>query len=479
MRLRFGLPVARPLGRVMALTVIGGLAAGCSSDSARFGENPFGNPFASRVGQPADTLQTGSVTRGAAAASGGLSSPGLTPRAAVPSRTVAANSSVLGAASGWSSTGGTPVTLSQGESIMTLSERYGVPPQALLSANGLTSASQVQPGQQLMIPVYKGAGAPSANFSPVPRAVPAVRPVAAAATAAAEKPAPVPVARPVPAKAVAAAPVAAPAKAAAPVKAAATAKAADDDEDEVPAKAKPTQPAPAAKPKPAKVAAAAENADDDDDKAVVKPVAKSAPAAAKPEAPSAKVAQAPAPAVKAEQPAKANVRKISLTPQEPEKAAPEKAAPAKAEPAKTAPAKEQQPEHTGSIAPAAAPAAADRQDFRWPARGRVIGGYQKGANDGINISLPEGTPVKAAEGGTVAYAGEELKGYGKLVLVRHPNGWVSAYAHNGELMVKRGETIKRGQVVAKSGQSGNVSSPQLHFELRQGSSPVDPTPHLN
>ena len=112
--------------------------------------------------------------------------------------------------------------------------------------------------------------------------------------------------------------------------------------------------------------------------------------------------------------------------------------------------------------------------------GRVISGFSgKGGNEGINIAVPDGTPVKATEEGTVAYAGSELKGYGNLVLIRHPNGYVSAYAHNGELKVKRGDVVKRGQVVASSGQSGNVSSPQLHFELRKGSTPVDPTPYLN
>ena len=78
----------------------------------------------------------------------------------------------------------------------------------------------------------------------------------------------------------------------------------------------------------------------------------------------------------------------------------------------------------------------------------------------------------------MAYAGEELKGYGKLVLVRHDNGFVSAYAHNGELNVKRGEKVSRGQTIAKSGSTGNVTSPQLHFELRKGSTPVDPTKYL-
>ena len=120
--------------------------------------------------------------------------------------------------------------------------------------------------------------------------------------------------------------------------------------------------------------------------------------------------------------------------------------------------------------------------FRWPARGRVISG--SGAmtngqqNDGINLALPEGTPVHAAEDGVVAYAGSELKGYGNLVLVRHSNGFVTAYAHASEIMVKRGDQVRRGQVIAKSGQTGNVTSPQLHFEIRKGSTPVDPTQYL-
>ncbi|MEW6644406.1 MAG: LysM peptidoglycan-binding domain-containing M23 family metallopeptidase [Pseudomonadota bacterium] len=131
----------------------------------------------------------------------------------------------------------------------------------------------------------------------------------------------------------------------------------------------------------------------------------------------------------------------------------------------------------------AADATSGLPSFRWPVRGRVITAY--GAknngkqNDGINVAVPEGTPIKAAEDGVVAYSGSELKGYGNLVLVRHSNGYVTAYAHASELMVKRGETIKRGQTIAKSGQTGEVGSPQLHFEIRKGSSPVDPLQFLN
>jgi murein DD-endopeptidase MepM/ murein hydrolase activator NlpD len=121
--------------------------------------------------------------------------------------------------------------------------------------------------------------------------------------------------------------------------------------------------------------------------------------------------------------------------------------------------------------------------FRWPAKGRIISGFgprtNGQTNDGINIALPEGTPVKAAEDGVVAYAGNELKGYGNLVLVRHADGYVTAYAHAKELLVKRGDPIKRGQTIARSGQTGNVDAPQLHFEIRKGPSPIDPMPHLS
>lgn len=154
----------------------------------------------------------------------------------------------------------------------------------------------------------------------------------------------------------------------------------------------------------------------------------------------------------------------------------------KANLAQSAPASDPAP-----VAEAAAPAKADATSslpsFRWPVRGRVIAGYGAKTNgkqnDGINVAVPEGTPIKAADDGVVAYAGNELKGYGNLVLVRHASGYVSAYAHASELSVKRGDTVKRGQVVGKTGQTGDVTSPQLHFEIRKGSAPVDPLQFLN
>ena len=127
--------------------------------------------------------------------------------------------------------------------------------------------------------------------------------------------------------------------------------------------------------------------------------------------------------------------------------------------------------------------AADPPGFRWPVRGRVIQAFGPKPNglqnDGINLAVPEGTPVKAADDGVVAYAGNELKGYGNLVLVRHANGFVTAYAHASDILVKRGDSVKRGQVIAHSGQTGNVTSPQLHFEIRKGATPVDPAQYLS
>ena len=135
-----------------------------------------------------------------------------------------------------------------------------------------------------------------------------------------------------------------------------------------------------------------------------------------------------------------------------------------------------------AAAPQAASQATDSSKLRWPVNGKVIagfGGRPDGThNDGVNLSVPLGTEVHAAENGIVAYAGSELKGYGNLVLVRHDNGWVTAYAHNDELMVKRGDKVARGQVIGKAGKTGTVDQPQVHFELRQGSKPVDPTPYM-
>ena len=120
--------------------------------------------------------------------------------------------------------------------------------------------------------------------------------------------------------------------------------------------------------------------------------------------------------------------------------------------------------------------------FSWPVKGKVVSSYgsksQGLQNDGINISAPRGAPVRAAENGVVAYSGNELRGFGNLLLLKHKGGWITAYAHNESLLVKRGDKIKKGQIISKVGSSGSVNKPQLHFELRKGKRAIDPIKHL-
>ena len=117
--------------------------------------------------------------------------------------------------------------------------------------------------------------------------------------------------------------------------------------------------------------------------------------------------------------------------------------------------------------------------MRWPVRGRVIGAYGgSGSRDGIDIAVPEGTPVKAAENGVVIYAGDGLKDFGQTVLIRHADGKVTVYGHASEIKVSRGDNVRRGQEIARSGMSGNADTPKLHFEVRKDSEPVDPKQFL-
>jgi murein DD-endopeptidase MepM/ murein hydrolase activator NlpD len=128
------------------------------------------------------------------------------------------------------------------------------------------------------------------------------------------------------------------------------------------------------------------------------------------------------------------------------------------------------------------PPVVDEAGFIWPVNGDVISEFgAKGSglvNDGINIAASRGTPVRAAESGVVAYAGNELRGFGNMLLIKHADGWVTAYAHTEELLVNRGERVGKGQVIARVGSTGSVSRPQLHFEMRQGKKPVDPLHYL-
>jgi murein DD-endopeptidase MepM/ murein hydrolase activator NlpD len=459
---------------------------------SRFGGNPFSNPFASNAAPLRDPVSTGSLAKAGNAGvktgmvqqvqSAPLAPPamqqqvqqplqqaqqvsqGVSPameRAAMqtgslgtmpgasalrqaspatrPLSTRAAG--VTGNAAGWTAQGGTPVVLAHGETIDTLSQRYGVPAAAIVSSNGLSSASQASPGSRVVIPVYnveatKAASQRVASANSVQSDADISRPVSNIVPSAPAADPVRPVSRPP-------APVAQPAAqpqqrgmTAAEIRAAAQAKA----KQGVDAKT-----ADMKTPDPKAAAAQAKQAAEAKDKAAAAAKAK-LEARAKTEAEAKSRAEAKA----AEQAS----RKVAALPTE-------------------------EPKTTSSVPKEAEKSESSKAEFRWPARGRIINGFSgRGGNEGINIAVPEGTPVKAAEGGTVAYAGSELKGYGNLVLIRHDNGYVSAYAHNGDINVKRGEKVNRGQVIAKSGQSGNVSSPQLHFELRKGSSPVDPTPYL-
>ena len=120
--------------------------------------------------------------------------------------------------------------------------------------------------------------------------------------------------------------------------------------------------------------------------------------------------------------------------------------------------------------------------FSWPVRGNILSAYgpKKGGliNDGINISAALGTPVKAAENGVVAYAGNEVKGMGNLVIIQHSDGWMTVYAHLDSMSVKRGSKVTVGQQIGKVGKTGKVDKPQLHFEIRKGTKAYNPTQYL-
>ena len=112
----------------------------------------------------------------------------------------------------------------------------------------------------------------------------------------------------------------------------------------------------------------------------------------------------------------------------------------------------------------------------WPAKGKVTGEFNE-ANKGIDIAGKVGEPVLAAADGKVVYAGNSLRGYGNLVIVKHDNTYLTAYAHNSKLIVKEGDSVRKGQKIAEMGDT-DTNAPKLHFELRVNGKPVNPTPYL-
>ena len=453
---------SRRVPQVAVLALMSVAFAGCSADmSSRLSQSNFSNPFSQEatgavqqappqqqrelpqyarpqtqpgyyqsqplpppaVAAPQTYPVAGGGVSGGGRGVGSYAPPPAQPRlettATVPPRSVAAAQPA----------GGTKIIVGTSDTLEVLAKRYHVTPQAILAANGYKGPRALSPGQQLIIPH------PATAAAPAP--APAMAPVAAA-------PAMAPAAKPV-------AVMAAPASSHFVNRGDTLASIARKNHISSAELARANGLDPAAKLKlgtkltvpGAKTAAVATPP------VAAAPVAAAQPAAAVATVPATKVAAAAMP--------QQSVRMAQATTNVEEKAVetPVKAA-----------------EATGAL-----------PTFRWPVRGKVITSYgaktNGKSNDGINLAVPEGTPVKAAEDGVVAYSGNELKGYGNLVLVRHSNGYVTAYAHASELLVKRGDTIKRGQVIAKSGQSGEVASPQLHFEIRKGSSPVDPLQFLN
>ncbi|WP_153769297.1 peptidoglycan DD-metalloendopeptidase family protein [Labrenzia sp. CE80] len=344
---------------------------------------------------------------------------------------------------GWSSVGGTRIPVRSGDTVTSLSRRYGVPVKAIVAVNGIEDPAQVRPGQTIVIPTYVysdrngSSSAPTADDKPIkptkitrlPQRAPkrdlpddqivtgAVRPTQTI-TASAPSPHRKPFRQP----------------SFAEVKSGTVANDAAPIRISAAPRSKPSVVHTGSVSAPAQVSSVSGN--------VPMPVAMPG-----------RTANTPSAAV------------VSTTPAVVQK-----------DVKPTAPI--QRPQVVASVDPVVE----SGPNFRWPVRGRIISefGTKPGGarNDGVNLAVPEGTPVKAADAGTVIYSGNELKGYGNLVLLRHQDGWVSAYAHNSKLNVKRGDSVSRGEVIGLAGASGSVSQPQVHFELRRGNKPVDPMRYM-
>ncbi|MFY8106522.1 MAG: peptidoglycan DD-metalloendopeptidase family protein [Elstera sp.] len=324
-------------------------------------------------------------------------------------------------------------TVASGDTLYSISRRYAVDTTALVRANDLREPFTLRVGQLLVLPGMVA----EANAEPAPP-VPAPKPVTVVSRSGEVKVA----ALPPPPKAVTAPPV--------PAATPATTQAATP----VPPPPTPppvTPPASVAKTEPPKV-----------EPPKVEPVKPAEPP--KPVTPPVAKVEPPKPAP----PVKAEAEEVEV------------GEPATPLPAPEAPVKK--PSRDEVVASLPTPPPRGGRSFQWPTTGRIIatfGPQERGLhNDGINIAAPKGTPVRAAENGVVAYAGDEIRGFGNLLLIRHADGFMTAYAHNEVLLVNRGDTIRRGQVIARVGQSGNVSTPQLHFEIRKGTQAVDPEQYL-
>ncbi|ANM16807.1 peptidase M23 family protein [Rhizobium sp. N541] len=356
--------------------------------------------------------------------------------------------------SGWSGTNAPSVTLRPGESIATLSRRFGVPEKEILRVNNLKTASAATPGQAILIPTFNGGNAAKAASQAADLSKPGKMPE----------------------------PVKAPEQNVAVVPGANSAR------DKTVASAEPAGKLPAGAGKDPKAPAGTYVVKQGDSLAKIAKATGTKiddlKAANNLSASSVRIGQA----LKIPNGTADNIKTASIST---EKADPK--------PAQTAPVQQ-----TASVEPApykapvatqtvddvekksdvssAAPESTGIGKYRWPVRGQVIASYGANVNgnrnDGIDISVPQGTPIKAAENGVVIYAGNGLKELGNTVLVRHDDGTVTVYGNADTLSVARGQKIQRGQTVAVSGMSGDVKQPQVHFEVRKDASPVNPMTFL-
>lgn len=355
---------------------------------------------------------------------------------------------------GWNNTG-TSVTLRQGETIDTLAKRFGVPAKAILSANGMKDAGGAEAGRKIVIPAYSYGASPSAGRTAGARPAGGDKPFATGSeplhassggSAGRSRQGSVVVASGDSLTGIAR-------RSGVSAEALRSANAITGDNIRIGQ----TLVLPKGASEPKQVAAL--------DAKPVKPGLKPAAAAA-----------ADAKAVAAAQP------KPYLAPHA-ESAKPAEPTPAPAPVAAKAetPATSVEAETESEVA-TAAPAGTGIDQFRWPVQGRVTShfGDKSGArrSDGLDISVPRGTPVKAAENGVVIYAGDGLKEFGNTILVKHDNGLVTVYGHADDLKVKRGQTVRRGEEIATAGMSGDTDTPMVHFEVRKNSAPVDPMKFL-
>jgi len=507
MRINFTSSQLLRLLKAATILSIGGVTAGCSSDVVRFNDgfytgavpkqavaaapDSYGQPNYNPGVDPSMTgsIQTGQVGRaalprpsdsqvGAPQPSGsvGMAAPTYPPQATNQYPAAPANVSPMTTASvapasvqpsaerygapaapastnstGWSTSGGTQVTMREGETIYNLSRRYGVPAKSIMEANGISDATAVRAGQRITIPTYSysqgvGVSAPDSN----PAVAKASATVAAPQTLTAA-----PSARP-------AAQTASLQKPAAPARSAAIA-----DGGRYTVVSGDTLYGISLKTGASVDAIKRVNNMSGDtvrlgQKLIIPGLSdeKVTTASAKPLDPIRTSSVQTAPARKTE------VKKAEVKEYTPPKQATETGAIRKIEAEVTAKA----PDSTGV------------NTMRWPVQGRVINAFGSNdggrPNDGIDISVPQGTPVKAAENGVVIYAGDGLKELGKTILVRHADGLVTVYGHVSKIDVKRGDDIKRGQQIASSGMSGAAKQPQLHFEVRKNSKPINPSGYL-